>query len=140
MSLHLTLSAEQLAELQRAIVTNDRDLPVARLRIIELSAQGHGVPEISRVVDIHEINVRKWIHRYEQQGIDGLRSGKSSGRPVLFDAATRAVIALVGQTNPARLGLPFRAWSITRLRAYLVDGGIVEQVSREMVRSIVKGI
>ena len=35
-----------------------------RARIVLLSAQGRSVPEIGDEVNLHPINVRKWIHRF----------------------------------------------------------------------------
>lgn len=137
MALYLSLSTDQLAELQRCIASNDADLPLERLRIIELSAQGKGVPEISRAVGIHAINVRKWLHRYQAHGVDGLRSGKSPGRPPLWDDAMRAEIAKLWKTNPRTMGLTFSRWSLERMRRHLRDTGTIESISVETIRQCI---
>ena len=67
----------------------EEDLPTHRLQIIMLSAEGKRVPEISEEVHLHPINVRKWIHRFNRYGLDGLRSGKSPGRPPVFSEEQR---------------------------------------------------
>lgn len=140
MTLRVELAAAQIDELEAQLAQDDPDLPTQRLRIIAYAAFGWSVQEISETVGLHPINVRKWIHRYERGGIDGLRSAKSPGRPVLFDAETRAKIVQLYQTDPRSLGLPFRAWSLARLKAYLMESGVVEHISIEAVRQYVKGI
>lgn len=137
MALYVALTNAQLAEIQRCIVSNDPDLPAPRLRIIELSAQGKGVPEISRAVSIHAINVRKWIHRYQNNGIAGLRTKKSPGRPLVFDTSKRTEIAELWKTKPRALGLTFSRWSLNRLRKYLHDTGAIECISVETIRQCI---
>lgn len=125
-------------ELENLMKQTENDLPRSRLEIIILSSQGKRVPEISKQVDLHPINVRKWIHRFNDNGIDGLRSGKSPGRPPLFTDEQRQVISKVATTDPRTLGLHFSRWSLQRLRKYLIDEGVVSCISVETVRQIVQ--
>jgi transposase len=73
------LKDEEWRELEALTRQAEGDVPEQRLMIVLLSAQGHRVQEVSREVDLHPINVRKWIHRFNEEGINGLRSGKSPG-------------------------------------------------------------
>ncbi|MDE0079842.1 MAG: helix-turn-helix domain-containing protein, partial [Caldilineaceae bacterium] len=91
-----------------------------------------------REVDLHPINVRKWIHRYNQHGLDGLRSGKSPGRPPVFTAAQREAIVDIASADPTSLNLPFNQWSLQRLRKYLIDEEVVDQISVETIRQILR--
>lgn len=124
--------------IEKLIGRAESDLPTNRLRIIQLSAQGRKVPEISKEVDLHPINVRKWIHRFNQRGIDGLRSGKSPGRPPLFTDSQREKITRIAAMDPRALGLHFSRWSLQRLRQYLIEQGIVQCISVETVRQIIQ--
>lgn len=119
-------------------VNDEHELPTNRLQIVALSAEGKRVPEISEAVDLHPINVRKWIHRFNQEGFDGLRSGKSPGRPPVFTENQREQILVIAETNPRVLGLHFSRWSLQRLRRYLIEEGIVGCISVETVRQIVQ--
>jgi len=114
----------------------EEDLPAHRLQIIMLSAAGKRVPEISEEVNLHPINVRKWIHRFNEYGLDGLRSGKSPGRPPVFSEDQRLRICDIANTNPRLLGLHYSRWSLQRLRRYLVERRIVEHISVETIRQI----
>ena len=116
----------------------EEDLPSHRLQIIMLSAAGKRVPEISEEVNLHPINVRKWIHRFNRYGLDGLRSGKSPGRPPVFSDEQRNRIIAVANTNPRLLGLHYSRWSLQRLRRYLIDQKIVDHISVETIRQIIQ--
>ena len=132
------LEEEEWEELERIIQNMENDVSIQRLMIILLSAQGQKVQEISREVDLHPINVRKWIHRYNNHGLDGLRSGKSPGRPPVFTKAQREAIVDIASADPASLNLPFNQWSLQRLRKYLIDDEVVDQISVETIRQILR--
>ncbi len=116
----------------------EEDLPAHRLQIIMLSADGKRVPEISEEVHLHPINVRKWIHRFNRYGLEGLRSGKSPGRPPVFSDEQRNRIVAIANTNPRLLGLHYSRWSLQRLRRYLIEQDIVDHISVETIRQIVQ--
>lgn len=132
------LKEREKQQLEDLLCEDENDLPAHRLIIVQLSAEGKRVPEISEEVNLHPINVRKWIHRFNQQGIEGLRSGKSPGRPPLFTEEQRHQIAEIAATNPRTLNLQFSRWSLQRLRKYLIENGIVNCISVETVRQIIQ--
>lgn len=105
-----------------------------RVSIILLSARRQGVHEISMMVGLHPINVRKWIHRFNQMGLDGLYPRRSPGRPRLFDESQRQEIVRLARTSPDSLGLDFSSWSLQRLRLELIERGIVPEISAEAIR------
>ncbi|MCS7220338.1 MAG: helix-turn-helix domain-containing protein [Anaerolineae bacterium] len=109
-----------------------------RAHIILLSAQGYTVPQISLQVGLHPINVRKWIHRFNRYGLSGLQSGKSPGRPPRFTDEQKQTIIQLAQVSPSRLGLPFSRWSLQRLREYLIRSGVVDTISAETIRQILR--
>jgi transposase len=105
-----------------------------RARIIVLSARKHRVHEISALVGLHPINVRKWIHRFNHFGIDGLYPRRSPGRPRLFAGGQRQAIISMATSDPQSLGLAFSAWSLQRLRSQLIARGVVSEISAETIR------
>lgn len=125
-------------ELEAMLEDQDDEIPTQRVMIIVLSAQGHRVQEVSREVDLHPINVRKWIHRFNAEGMDGLRSGKSPGRPPVFTDEQRDEIVKLANEDPRKMGLPFVQWSLQRMRKYLMEKGIVEQISVETIRQVLR--
>jgi len=121
----------QLEHLRRAV--SEADL-AKRATIVLLSAKKQRVHEISEAVGLHPINVRKWIHRFNRQGIKGLYPRRSPGRPRLCGDAQRRAIVELATTDPDSLNLPFSAWSLQRLRAQLIRRGILDEISAETIR------
>lgn len=132
------LTNEEWEELEWLTQQSEPDVPEQRLMIVLLSAQGHRVQEVSREVDLHPINVRKWIHRFNEDGIDGLRSGKSPGRPPVFSDEQREAIVEIAAADPRQVGLNFSQWSLQRLRKYLIQNKIVDQISVETIRQVLR--
>ncbi len=127
------LKADEKAKLEELLKDSDEDL-VRRVQIILLSAQRTGVHEISAMVGLHPINVRKWIHRFNRFGINGLFPRRSPGRPRLFSREQRDAIVHLATTEPRVLGLDFDAWSLQRLRSQLIERGVMSDVSAETIR------
>jgi transposase len=132
------LKDEEWKELESLAQQPEGDVPEQRLRIVRLSAQGCRVQEVSRAVDLHPINVRKWIHRFNEDGIEGLRSGKSPGRPPVFSAQQREHIVEIASVDPRQLDMNFSQWSLQRLRKYLIQKGIIDQISVETIRQVLR--
>ena len=47
-----------------------------RAKIILLKDEGYTVPQIRKITNHHDNNIRKWIHRFNEKGIDGIISKK----------------------------------------------------------------
>ena len=45
-----------------------------RTKIILLIDDGYTVPEIRKITNHHDNNIRKWIHRFDEKGIEGIIS------------------------------------------------------------------
>ncbi len=111
-----------------------------RARIILLSSEErYRVPEIAEMVGLGPDKVRKWIHRFNRHGVDGLRArGQKPGPPPKFRGMTRRKIVEIAQTPPRRLGLLFSTWTLHNLRRYLMEQGVVDEISHETLRKILK--
>jgi transposase len=48
-----------------------------RAKIILLKDEGYTVPEIRKITNHHDNNI-KWVHRFNEKGIDGIISKKYS--------------------------------------------------------------
>jgi transposase len=127
------LKADEKMRLEALLKDSDEEL-ARRVEIVLLSAQRSGVHEISAMVGLHPINVRKWIHRFNRFGLDGLNPRRSPGRPRLFSREQRNAIVGLATTEPRVLGLDFDAWSLQRLRSQLIERGVMSDVSAETIR------
>ena len=77
---------------------------IERARIIALSWDGLGVAAIAARVGCHDNTVRRWLHRFNAAGIDGLGNRPGCGRKRRITEAERSVIiALARSVPPGRL-------------------------------------
>jgi transposase len=127
------LKADEMPKLEELAKGTDEEL-ARRVQIVLLSAQRTGVHDISAMVGLHPINVRKWIHRFNRFGLKGLYPRRSPGRPRLFSQQQREAIVGMATTDPRVLGLEFDAWSLQRLRSQLIEQGVMNDVSAETIR------
>lgn len=128
-----SLKGDERQQLDDLTKSADDEL-ARRVQIVLLSAQRTGVHEISAIVGLHPINVRKWIHRFNRLGLKGLYPRRSPGRPRLFSRQQREAIVGLATTDPRALGLEFDAWSLQRLRSQLIERGVMDDVSAETIR------
>ena len=78
-----------------------------RAKIILLKDEGYTVPEIRRVINHHDNNIRKWIHRFNEKGIDGIISKKHSHKQHKFDDDIEKKIVDIASANPQSFSLGF---------------------------------
>lgn len=102
-----------------------------RARICWRSHEGQCVREIVTNLRLNEKTVRRWITRFNAQGLAGLADGPRQGRPPIYTAAEVGTLVATSLTPPDELGLPFGSWTLDRLVAYLAEmHGITMRRSR----------
>jgi transposase len=75
-----------------------------RARIVTLSWDGLAVPAIAAETGCHQNTVRRWLHRFNAAGLDGLGDRPGAGRKRRITEAERsAIIALARSVPPGRL-------------------------------------
>jgi transposase len=83
------------------------------------SAEQVPVADIAARLHCRPKTVRKWLHRYQQEGVCGLQEQARSGRPSTLTAgAQQAIFTQVNQT-PATFGYVFACWSVATLTVHL---------------------
>jgi transposase len=120
---------------------------IERARIIALSWDGLGVPAIAARIGCHENTVRRWLHRFNAAGLDGLGNQPGGGRKRRITEAQRpAIIALARSLPPGQLARDAAGelsaddergpaqWTLDTLAQTARDAGI--QVGRSQVRRI----
>jgi transposase len=71
-----------------------------RARIVALSWDGLGVAAIAAEVGCHENKVRRWLHRFNAAGLDGLGDRPGAGRRRRITEAQRSVIIAMARSEP----------------------------------------
>ena len=110
-----------------------------RIKIILLASEGYTVPEIREMTNTYDRTIRKWIHKFNEMGIDGLFTKIDYSPMVKIDNDARKQIVKIASTNPRDLGLKFSTWSLRSLAAgYLTrDKKIVKQgISHTRIKDI----
>lgn len=109
-ALHLdSLNVDQLRELDELYRTT-RDVRVrTRAQMILLAAEQRlAISEVAAIVHESGETVRRWIHRYEAEGLDGLSDAPRSGKPAKAGAAYRERLVKLVRRRPRALDLPSR--------------------------------
>lgn len=109
-----------------------------RAQIVLLSAQGMEAPRIAEVTFTSADRVRDVIHNFNTDGFDSLRPRYAGGRPPKFNTEDRAAIKQIALAKPGDHGLPFSTWSLSKLADYLVAQGVVEDISHEGLRRLLR--
>jgi transposase len=111
---------------------------VERARIIWLAQQGRRVPAIAAALRRTEPTVRLWLKRFNTTGLAGLADQPRAGRPPTYTPDEVGAVLAASLTDPQRLDLPFAAWTLDRLAAYVQEAqGIAMKRSRidELLRA-----
>ncbi|MBI3786021.1 MAG: helix-turn-helix domain-containing protein [Deltaproteobacteria bacterium] len=110
-------------------------------RIVLGRAQGMSIREVALRVGVHPNSVRNCLRRFESLGLRGLGHA-SAGKPknIAFTDAVRDEIARLAMRSPSSAGEDYAAWSLRRLREYLLRRGIVQDISVEGLRQLLRGL
>ena len=104
---------------------------VERARIVWRASRGETPPAIAAALGLDAETVRRRIRRFNAEGLAAFDDHHRSGRPATYSPDEVAVVIATALTDPRRLGLPFAAWTLDRLAAYLLEHkGIAMRRSR----------
>ncbi|MCQ4138241.1 IS630 family transposase [Rhodococcus rhodochrous] len=109
-----------------------------RAQMVLLSAQGMPVPKIAEVSFTSADRVRDVIHNFNADGFDSLYPKYAGGRPKKFTLPERREIKKIAKSAPAEHDLPFSTWSLTKLAEFLVAEGVVDDISHEGLRVLLR--
>ena len=109
-----------------------------RAQMVLLSAQGIDPAGIATVTFASPDRVRDVLHNFNTDGFDSLRPKYAGGRPPRFDLAQRQQIKKAALSRPTDHGLPFSTWSLSKLADFLVAEGVVEDISHEGLRVLLR--
>lgn len=108
-----------------------------RAKIILLKDEGYTVPEIRKIINHHDNNIRKWIHRFNENGIGGITSKKHNHKQHKFTNDLEKQIVDIASANPRSFGLGFSTWSLRVMAGFLMhDLKMVDKISHAEIRNI----
>ena len=102
---------------------------VQRARIVWLSREGWRVPRIAEEVHLCDRTVRRWIERFNREGLAGFEDEPRSWRPPTYTQEQVGEVIQTALTDPQVLSrtlqldppLPYGAWTLDRLAAYFKE-------------------
>ena len=106
--------------------------------MVLLSAQGMDVAGIAKVAFTSEDRVRDVIHNFNTDGFSSLYPRYRGGRPPKFTLAQRQEIKKIAKSRPVDHDLPFSTWSLSKLAEFLVAEGVVDDISHEGLRALLR--
>jgi len=90
-------------------------------------------PQIAQIVRKNDQTVRRWIKRYNAEGVNGLFDAPRPGTPVKVTAEYHDQLIQVVRRRPRSLDLPYSLWTLQRLVDYMAEETGL-RVSTETVR------
>jgi len=94
---------------------------VERARIVRSAGRGRPVRAVAADLHLAAETVRFWLKRFNGAGVGGLADAPRSGRPATYTPEEVGAGIAAALTKPQALGLPFGAWTLDRLAAYLAE-------------------
>lgn len=129
------LTAEETQTLTETYRRSDKVNVVRRCHAILLSADGKPVPAIGQLLRVDPSAVHRWLDRFEADGVEGLVTHWSEGRPPEWDEAYEWLLVETVRHDPRWYGLDQSVWTCPLLAGYLADQtGIA--MSAERVRTL----
>lgn len=92
---------------------------VERAKIIRIAHEGRAGKAVAEELGLNPATVRKWMKRFNEIGLEGLRDAERPGKPPTYTTEQVGEVVATALTNPSTLGLPFASWTLDRLEAYL---------------------
>ena len=109
-----------------------------RAQMVLLSAQGMDAAAIAKVAFTSGDRVRDVIRNFNADGFSSLYPRYKGGRPPKFTLAQRREIKKIAKSRPAEHDLPFSTWSLSKLAEFLVAEGVVDDISHEGLRMLLR--
>ena len=86
-----------------------------RCHLVLLKASGRTSFDVGQVVGLCDVSVNSWTKRYQQFGLEGLKTKPGRGRkPLLTVPADEAAVRAAVQTNRQRISLAKAEWEAHR--------------------------
>jgi len=109
-----------------------------RAQMVLLSAQGMDAAAIAKVAFTSEDRVRDVIRNFNADGFDSLYPKYKGGHPPKFTLGQRREIKKIAKSKPVEHDLPFSTWSLAKLADFLVAEGVVDDISHEGLRVLLR--
>jgi transposase len=120
------------------MIERDDEESSYRAKIILLKDEGYTVPEIRMAINHHDVNIRKWIHRFNEKGIVGIISRTHIHKPIkISDNIEKKIVEIAVKNSRDCYHLSFSTWSLRVLAGYISkELNLVASISHTEIRNI----
>jgi transposase len=136
-----TVIREPTAEERETLGAWERSGAIAwyqRARAILLAQDGLDATAIARALGLHPNTTRRWLHRFDQEGLAALAPQPRGGSAKQFGTeVVDALIALLHEPPPQH-GASDERWTLKEAAAALIREGWTEAISIESVRRVLR--
>ena len=105
--------------IQQEIVRSDESRYDHRLHGLLLVAGGQSCQQVAETFGENPRTVQRWVKRFEEHGLDGLREGERPGRPATLDAKQWVALGRDMRRTPAEFGHAAHLWDGKLLSEHL---------------------
>ncbi|MDW0188782.1 helix-turn-helix domain-containing protein [Sphingobacterium thalpophilum] len=108
----LKIQRSEAGEIKKLLNTNDAYVVGVRLYLVYLVALGHSSRRLSELHSISFKQITNWVHRFEKEGIEGLKDKKGRGRRSgLSEEQLERIKELVIKETPLNHGYQSEKWT-----------------------------
>jgi transposase len=119
--LNLSLTADQLTELEDLIARTKRPEVRRRAHIVLLLSTGDRPSDMSRELGLSRKTIYNVAHRFELHGIDGLYDRLRNGRPGKANEHYWERLEEVLARDPADYGYPDLGWTVRLIQKHMTE-------------------
>ncbi len=109
-----------------------------RAEALLLYATGMEANRIAQTLDSHVNTIYSDLRAFALAGVGCIHEPLYGGAPPRLSERQRARILQLAEISPGEVGLPYGRWSLSKLREYLLEEQLVETISREHLRRVLK--
>ncbi len=110
---------EMQVAIQQEISRSEESRYDHRLHGLLLVTTGQSCGEVARLFGEDASTVQRWVRRFEDRGLEGLREGERPGRPRQLDATQWRQVAADLRKTPRTFGLEANLWDGPLLAEHL---------------------
>ncbi len=131
----------RISEIRQLYELLEQDLSTRQRRRAEallLYSAGMEAVAIAQALGSHVNTIYSDLQAFERDGIECIRQRLYGGAPARITEVQRTAILDLAETPPGEVGLPYGRWSLSKLREHLIKHRVVETISREHLRRVLK--
>lgn len=116
----LKVKGYEIQEIRKLLKSNESYLVGMRLQIVYQVALGHSSRELASLNNVSFKQVTNWVHRFEKEGIEGLKNKKGRGRKALLnDKKLERIKSLLMNESPENYGYKAKRWTGPLLKNWI---------------------